>query len=60
METINTVYRIGKNEAMPYSTGSYMQYLVITCIGKEYEKRLRICICITESLSCSPVPKTVL
>lgn len=60
MQTINTVYKIDKNETMPYSTGSCMQYLVISCIGKEYEKRLHICMCITESLSCSPVPKTVL
>ena len=37
------------NKVLLYSTGNYIQYLVINHTGKEYEK---VYICITESL-CS-------
>lgn len=39
------------NEILLYSTGNYIQYLVVTYHGKEYEKQCMY-ICITESL-CS-------
>ena len=37
-------------------------YLVITCDGKKIEKTLSIdiCVCITESLCCTPEAKTTL
>ena len=37
-----------------YSTGNSTQYSVITYNGKESEKIMDICICITESLCCTP------
>ena len=48
-----------------YSTGNYIQYLVITYNGKEY---IYVCIymfvyiyvCITESLCCTPETNTTL
>ena len=36
------------NKVLLYSTGSYSQYPMINCNGKEYEKTY---ICVTESLS---------
>ena len=40
------------NKVLLYSTGNYIQYLVINSNGKEYEKEY-IYICITESLCCT-------
>ena len=47
------------NKDLLYSTGNYIQYLVITCNGKESEKEyIYMCICIyiyiTESPCCTP------
>ena len=39
------------NKVLLYSTGSYIQYPVISHNGKEYEKEY---ICITQSLCCTP------
>ena len=47
------------NKDLLYSTGNYIQYLVITYNGKEYEK-VYISICITESLCCTPETNTTL
>ena len=41
------------NKVLLYNTGNYVQYLRINYNGKEYEKRMDICICITESLCCT-------
>ena len=48
------------NKDLLYSTGHYIQYLVITYSGKEYEKHIYIYICITESLCCTPETNTTL
>ena len=42
------------NKVLLYSTGNYIQYLVITHNRKEYEKQQHVClcVCITESLCC--------
>ena len=34
----STIYKRDKNKDLLYSTGNYIQYLVITYKGKEYEK----------------------
>ena len=47
------------NKDLPYSTGNYIQYLVITCNRKESEK-IDMCVCITESLCCIPETNTTL
>ena len=39
------------NKVLMYSTGNYIQHLVISHNGKEYKKRMYICI--TESLCCT-------
>ena len=33
-----TTYKTDKQQSLTYSTGNYIQYLVISCNGKEYEK----------------------
>ena len=38
------------NKVLLCSTGNYIQYPVINCNGKEYEK---VCICIIGSLCCT-------
>ena len=43
------------NKDVLYSTGNYMQYLLITYNGKESEKeKIYMYICIDESLCCTP------
>ena len=42
------------NRSLLYSTGNYIQYLVITYNGKESEKYISK----TESLCCTPESKT--
>ena len=46
------------NKVLLYSTGNYTQYLIITYIGKEFEKEyIYICVsmCVTESrYKCEP------
>ena len=39
------------NKVLLYNTGNYIQYPVINHNGKEYEKRMSLCI--TESLRCT-------
>ena len=39
------------NKVLLYSTGNYIQYLVINHNGKEYKKNVYICI--TDSLGCT-------
>ena len=48
------------NKDLLYSTGNYIQYLVITYNGKEFEKEQITCICITESFCCIPETNTTL
>ena len=38
------------NRDLLYSTGNSAQHSVITCMGNESEKRMDMCLCITESL----------
>ena len=45
------------NKVLLYSTGNYIQYPVVNNNGKEYKKE---CICITESLCCTPETNTTL
>ena len=52
-----TIYKIGKQGPNVYSTGNYIQYLVITYNGKESEKEQ---IYIIESLCCTPEANTTL
>ena len=40
----NTIQKIENNKDLPYSTGNYIQYLIINYNGKELEKEY---ICIT-------------
>ena len=47
------------NKDLLYSTGNHIQYLIINCKGKEYEKEY-ICIFIIESLCCTPETNTTL
>ena len=47
------------NKTLLYSTGNYSQYLILTCNGKEFEKK-KIYIYITESLCCTPEINTAL
>ena len=56
------LYKINSKD-LPYSTGNYIQYLVITCNGKESEKEyiyiyIYIYIYKTESLCCTPEANT--
>ena len=46
------------NKGLLYSTGDYIQYLVITYNGKDSEKK-KIYIYITESLCCIPETNTL-
>ena len=48
------------NKDLLYSTGNYIQYLVITYSGRECKKRIYIFLytCITESLCCVPETNT--
>ena len=46
------------NKVLLYSTENYIQYPVINCSGKEYEKNVYICI--TESLCCTAEINTTL
>ena len=49
------------NKVLLYSTGNYVQYLVINHSGKEYKKEcVYIYVCITESLCCTAVINTTL
>ena len=53
------------NKVLLYSTGNYIQYLVINHNGKEYEKEyiyIYICmyVCITESFCCTAEINTTL
>ena len=47
-----------ENKDLLYSTGNYIQYLIITYNGKESEEDIYIsvCVCIykTESFCCTP------
>ena len=47
------------NKDLLYSTGNPTQYSVTTYMGKEPEKK-NSCICITESLCCTPETNTTL
>ena len=50
------------SEDLLYSTGNYIQYLVITHNGKESEKEMCVCIhvCVTEPLCCTLETNTTL
>ena len=39
-----TVYKIDNNKVLLYSIVNYIQYLVITCMGKESEKEIFVSI----------------
>ena len=54
----NTTYKIN-NKVLLYSTGNYIQYLVINHNGKEYLKK-NVYIAITESLCCTAEISTTL
>ena len=67
---INQEYRINKytlpyikqinNKDLLYSTGNYIQYLIITYNGKELRKRIYIHTHKTESFCCTPETKQYL
>ena len=40
-EKVDLIYKIN-NKDLPYSTGSYIQYLIITYNGRESEKNIHI------------------
>ena len=46
------------NKVLLHGTGSYIQYPMINHNGKEREKEYIQCVCITESLCCTPESKT--
>ena len=46
-----TTYKIDNNKVLLYSTGNYIQYLVMNYNGKESKKKIYIYI--TESLCCT-------
>ena len=48
------------NKDLLYSTGNSTQYSVMAYMGKESKKRMDICICITDSLCCTPETNTAL
>ena len=49
------------NKVLLYSSGTYIQYLVINHNGKEYEKEyIYMYVCITESLCCTAEINTTL
>ena len=48
------------NENLLYSTGNYIQYLIINYNGKESKKYRYTYVCITESLCCTPETNTIL
>ena len=48
------------NKDQLYSTGNSTQYSVMAYMGKESKKRVDGCICITESLCCTPETNTTL
>ena len=49
------------NKVLLYSTGNYIQYLMINHNGEEYEKEyIYVCVCITESLCCTAEINTTL
>ena len=43
-----------------YSTGNSTQYSVMAYMGKELLKKVDICICITDSLCCTPETNRIL
>ena len=47
------------NKNLWYSTGNSTQYSVMAYMGKE-SKKVDICICITDSLCCTPETNTTL
>ena len=48
------------NEELLYGIGNSAKYSVMTLMGKESEKRIDTCVCITESLCCTPKTITTL
>jgi len=62
----NTIQKIENNKDLPYSTGNYIQYLIINYNGKESENAYKciyfvcICMCVCESLCYSPESNTIL
>ena len=48
------------NKDLLYSTGNSTQYFVMAYMGKESKKRVDKCICITDSLCCTPETNTTL
>ena len=48
------------NKNLLYSTGDSTQYSVMTYVRKESKKRVNICMCITDSLCCTPETKKTL
>ena len=51
------------NKNLLYSTGNSIQYSVMAYMGKDSKKkkkRVDICICITDSLCCTPETNTTL
>ena len=48
------VYGMDSQWDLLYSTGSSIQYSMIAYVGKEFEKGCYMCICMTESLRCTP------
>ena len=48
------------NKDLLYSSGNSTQYSVMTFMGEESKKRQDICICITDSLCCTPDTNTTL
>ena len=55
----NIIYKIEKQQGLPYSRENYIQYIVITYNGKESKKEC-VYIYITESLCCTPETNTTL
>ena len=43
-----------------YSTRKSTQYSVMAYMGRESKKRVDICICVTDSLCCTPATNTTL
>ena len=53
------ICKIAKNKVLQYSRGNFIQYLVITCNGKEYVCKVHVYVCETESL-CYVCKSTIL
>ena len=56
----NFVTKQQQSEDLLYSTGNSTQHSATTHLGKESKKRVDICMCVADSLGCTPKANTTL